>query len=163
MEAVKASEFPALLRELTIPGATVGPVLNDAGEPAKSGSGLEYGFTVTGQHGARIAWQVVFQEDGQLASDGPPAAYPEAVPAAPDRLVSADVEQSIAAWIGQSAAGPHVKAIARYSATSGRRGIQYGVRLDLYNGGRVFIQALWILEPGEQYTRDNKFRSREAV
>lgn len=160
---MKASEFPAFLRGLTIPGTTVGPVLNDKGEPAGSGSGLEYGFVVTGQHGARIAWQVVIQEDGQLATDGPPAAYPSSVPAEPDRLVSADVEQSIAAWIGASAAGPHVKHIARYSDVADRKGIEYGIRLDLYNGGRVFIQALWILEPDEPYTKDNKFRMRREV
>lgn len=160
---MKASEFPELLRGLTIPGATVGPVLNDQGEPAGSGSGLEYGFVVTGQHGARIAWQVIVQDDGQLAGEGPPAAYPAAVPAAPDKLVSLDVEQSIVSWIGQSAAGPHVRGMVRYSDTTGRLGIKYGVRLDLYSGGRVFIQALWILAPGETYTRDNKFRMRESV
>ena len=160
---MNASEFPALLRELEIPGATVGPVLNDKGEPAGSGSGLEHGFVVTGQNGARIAWQVITQEEGQLAGEGPPVPYLKAVPAQPDRLVSLDVEQSIAAWIGQSAAGPHIRGMVRYSDTIGRLGIKYGLRLDLYSGGRVFIQALWILEPGESYTRDNKFRMREAV
>lgn len=160
---MNASEFPALLRELKIPGATVGPVLNDKGEPAGPGSGLEHGFVVTGQHGGRIAWQVITQEDGQLAGEGPPVPYLEAIPAQPDRLVSLDVEQSIAAWIGQSAAGPHIRGMVRYSDTIGRLGIKYGLRLDLYSGGRVFIQALWILEPGESYTRDNKFRMREAV
>lgn len=160
---MKASEFPELLRGLTIPGATVGPVLNDQGEPAGPGSGLEYGFTVTGQHGARIAWQVLIQDDGQLAGEGPPIPHLEAIPAAPDKLVSLDVEQSIAAWIARSAAGPHVRGMVRYSDTIGRLGIKYGLRLDLYNGGRVFIQALWILAPGETYTRDNKFRMREEV
>jgi hypothetical protein len=160
---MNAEEFPALLRDLTIPGATVGPVLNDGGEPAGPGSGLEYGFTVTGQHGARTTWQVVVQKDGNLAGEGPPIGHPEAVPAAPDRLVLVDVEQSIAAWIGQSAAGPHVRGMVRYSDTIGRLGIKYGLRLDLYDGSRVFIQVLWILEPGEQYTRDNKFRMRESV
>lgn len=160
---MNADEFPALLREMTIPGATVGPVLNDKGEPAGPGSGLEYGFVVTGQSGARIAWQVIVQMDGQLAGEGPPIGHLEAIPAEPDKLVSLDVEQSIAAWIGQSAAGPHVKGMVRYSDTTGRLGIKYGLRLDLYSGGRVFIQALWILEPGEQYTRDNKFRMRESV
>jgi hypothetical protein len=159
---VKASEFPALLRELKIPGATVGPVLNDKGEPAGPGSGLEHGFVVTGQHGARIAWQVVIQEDGGIATDGPPAPYPAAVPAQPDRLVPKDVEASIAAWIGQSAAGEHIRQISRYS-DSGKHSIHYGIRLDLYDGGRVFIQALWILKPDESYSKDNKFRMREAV
>lgn len=160
---MKASEFPELLRGLTIPGATVGPVLNDKGEPAGSGSGLEYGFVVTGPSGARIAWQVITQDDGQLAGEGPPTPYPEPIPVAPDKLVSLDVEQSIAAWIGTSAAGPHVKGMVRYSDTTGRLGIEYGLRLDLHNGGRVFIQALWILEPNEPYTRDNKFRMRKEV
>lgn len=158
-----ASEFPELLRGLTIPGATVGPVLNDKGEKAGSGSGLEHGFVVTGQHGARIAWQVLVQDEGQLAGEGPPIPTLEAIPAEPDRLVSLDVEQSIAAWIGQSEAGPHVRGMVRYSDTTGRLGIKYGLRLDLYSGGRVFIQALWILEPGEAYTRDNKFKMRERV
>ncbi len=159
---MNASEFPALLRELEIPGATVGPVLNDKGEPAGPGSGMQHGFVVTGQHGARIAWQVALQNDGGLAGDGPPAPYPQAVPAQPDRLTCKDVEASIAAWIGQSPAGPHIKEIARYSDDP-KRGIRYGLRLDLYGGGRVFIQALWILGPGEPYSKDNKFRMRESV
>jgi hypothetical protein len=159
---VKASEFPALLRGLKIEGATVGPVLNDSGEPAGPGSGLEHGFVVTGQNGARIAWQVAVQEDGQLASDGPPAAYPEAPEIEADRLVCRDVEAAITNWIGRSVAGPHVREMRRYSDGE-KRGIRYGLSLDLYSGGRVFIQALWILEPGETYTRDNKFRMREAV
>lgn len=160
---MKASEFPALLRELQIEGATVGPVLNDKGEPAGPGSGLEHGFVVTGQSGARIAWQVITQDDGQLAGEGPPIPHLEIIPARPDRLVSVEVEQSIAAWISRSAAGPHVRGMVRYSDTTGRLGIKYGLRLDLYSGGRVFIQALWILKPGETYTRDNKFRMREEV
>lgn len=160
---MKASEFPGLLRELKIDGADVGPVLNDKGEPAGSGSGLEYGFTVTGQHGARIAFQVATQEDGMAAGDGPPVPYPQAVPAQPDRLVCRDVEASIASWIGQSEAGSHVKAIKRYSDEPGRKGIRFGLALDLYSGGRVFIQALWILEPGEAYSKDNKFRMRDEV
>lgn len=160
---MNASEFPALLRELEIPGATVGPVLNDKGEPAGPGSGLEHGFVVTGQRGARIAWQVALQDNGGLATDGPPAAYPQAVPAQPDRLVCQDVEASIAAWLGQSSAGPHIREIGRYSDNRKGRSIHYGLRLDLYDGGRVFIQALWILGPGEPYSKDNKFRMCESV
>lgn len=159
---MKATEFPALLRELEIPGATVGPVLNDKNEPAGPGSGVQHGFTVTGQHGARITFQVALQEDGGLAGDGPPAAYPEAVPAELDRLVCRDVEGCIASWLGRSTAGPSIREMRRYSDGE-KRGIHYGLRLDLYDGGRVFIQALWILEPGENYSRDNKFRMREAV
>jgi hypothetical protein len=153
---VEASEFPALFRELEIPGASVKPA------EGKSGSGVEHGFIVTGRHGARIAWQVAIQKDGQLAGDGPPAAYPEAVPAEPDLLVCADVEASIAAWIGQSAAGPHVRTMRRYSETK-ETGLRYGLALDLYSGGRVFIQALWILEPGETPDKDNKYRMRDSV
>lgn len=159
---MKASEFPALLRELEIPGVTVGPVLNDAGEPARPGSGVEHGFTVTSPHGARIAFQVALQEDGNLASDGPPATYPQMPEIDDERLVCQDVEAAIANWIGRSVAGPHIREIRRYS-DNGNQSIHYGLRLDLYSGGRVFIQALWILGPGEKYTRDNKFRMREAV
>ncbi|AXH66433.1 hypothetical protein SEA_SATIS_284 [Streptomyces phage Satis] len=160
---MKASEFPDFLRELKIEGAVVGPVLNDKGEPAGPGSGLQYGFLVTSQHGARIAFQVATQEDGMTAGDGPPAPYPQAVPVQPDRLVCRDVETSIAAWIGQSSAGRHVRAMKQYSDEPGRKGIRFGLVLDLYSGGRVFIQALWILEPGEAYTKDNKFRMRDEV
>jgi len=159
---VKASEFPGLLRGLEIPGVTVGPVLNDSGEPAGPGSGLEHGFAVTSGSGARIAFQVALQEDGNLASDGPPAAYPEMPEIEDDRLVCRDVEAAVANWLGRSPAGQHIRQIHRYS-DGDKRGIQYGLSLDLYSGGRVFIQALWILEPGEKYTRDNKFRMREAV
>lgn len=159
---MKASEFPALLRGLEIPGTTVGPVLNDAGEAAGPGSGMQYGFTVASQHGARIAFQVVLQEDGNLASDGPPAPYPEAPEVEDDLLVCRDIEAAVANWLGRSAAGPHIREIRRYSDGE-RQSIHYGLRLDLYGGGRVFIQALWILKPGEKYTRDNKFRMRESV
>ncbi|AYD81435.1 hypothetical protein SEA_JUSTBECAUSE_280 [Streptomyces phage JustBecause] len=159
---MKASEFPDLLRGLEIPGVTVGPVLNDKGEPAGPGSGLEYGFVVTSAHGARMAFQVALQEEGGATGDGPPAPYPEAVEIEEDRLVCRGVEASVANWIGRSEAGKHIREISRYSDGE-KRGIRYGLRLDLYNGGRVFIQALWILEPNEPYTRDNKFRMREAV
>lgn len=152
---MKASEFPDALRELKIEGASVKPA------EGKPGSGVEHGFIVTGQHGARIAWQVATQEDGLMAGTGNPAAYPAAVPTAPDRLVCADVEASIACWIGQNL-GQHISEIVRYSETRDR-GIRYGLRLDLYSGGRVFIQALWILEPGEEPNRDNKYRMRNAV
>lgn len=153
---MKAEEFPELLQGMEIPGASVKPA------EGKSGSGLEHGFIVTGQHGARIAWQVAVQLDGLSTGDGPPAAFPEAVPQESDRLVCADVEACIAAWIGQSAAGPHIRKIFRYSADR-RRAIHYGLRIDLYTGGRVFIQALWILDPDEKPDSDNKFRMREAV
>lgn len=153
---VKAEEFPALLRGLGIPGASVKPA------NGKPGSGLEHGFIVSGQHGARIAWQVAVQADGLMAGGGPPASSPEAVEQDADRLVCADVEASIAAWIGQSAGGQYVREMVRYSGDR-RRAIHYGLRLDLYSGGRVFIQALWILEPGEQPNGDNKYRMREAV
>lgn len=159
---MKAEDFPALLRELVIEGASVGPVLNGKGEPAGPGSGLQHGFVVTGQHGARIAFQVALQEEGGATGDGPPTAYPQAVGAQPDRLVCRDVEASIASWIGQSEAGPHIREMRRYSDNK-KQSIHFGLVLDLYNGGRVFIQALWILEPGEDYSRDNKFRMREAV
>lgn len=152
---MKASEFPALLRELDVPGASVKPA------DGKPGTGLQHGFIVSGQHGARIAWQVATQEDGLLAGEGPPAAFPAAVPAEPDRLVVADVEASIAAWIAGKA-GEHIKEITRYSTTRDR-GIRFGLRLDLYSGGRVFIQALWILEPDEEPNGDNKYRMRDAV
>lgn len=157
-----ASEFPALLRGLEIPGASVGPVLNGKGEPAGPGSGLQHGFVVTGQHGARIAFQVALQGDGGVSGTGPPASYPQAVAAAPDRLVCRDVEASIASWLGQSAAGPHIREMRRYSDNK-KQSIHFGLAIDLYSGGRVFIQALWILEPGEDYARDNKFRMRETV
>jgi len=158
---VKASEFPDALRELKIEGATVGPVVNKDGEPAPAGSGVQHGFLVTGQHGARIAWQVATQEDGLLAGTGPSVAYPSSVPVAPDRLVCADVEASIAHWVGKNL-GEHISEMVRYSETRDR-GIRYGLRIDLYSGGRVFIQALWILEPGEEPNRDNKYRMRDAV
>lgn len=153
---MKAEEFPAFLRGLEVPGASVKPA------EGKPGSGLEHGFIVTGQHGARIAWQVAVQPDGLMAGEGPPAGFPETVPQEPDRLVCADVEACIASWVGLSEAGPHVREIFRYS-NDRRRGIHYGLRIDLYTGGRVFIQALWILEPDEKPDNDNKFRMREAV
>jgi hypothetical protein len=159
---VKASEFPALLRGLEIPGVTVGPVLNDSGEPAGPGSGLEHGFVVTASSGARIAFQVALQEDGNLASDGPPATYPEMPEIEGDRLVCRDIEAAVANWIGRSAAGEHVRQIRRYS-DGAKQSIKYGLCLDLYSGGRMFIQALWILDPGEKYTRDNKFRMLDEV
>lgn len=153
---MNAEEFPALLRGLTIPGATVKPA------NGKPGSGLELGFIVTGQHGARIAWQVALRKHGGLPTEGPPAAYPEAIQIEPDRLVCRDVEASIANWIGLSAAGPDIKKIVRYSEIR-KAGIRYGLRLDLHDGGQVFIQALWILEPGEEPNGDNKFRMHDSV
>jgi hypothetical protein len=153
---VKASEFPELMRNLEIPGASVKPA------EGKPGSGMERGFLVIGNHGARIAWQVATQNNGLLASGGPPAIFPVAVPAEPNRLVLADVEASIGTWIGGSVAAPHVRVVNRYSESTRYR-IKYGLSMDLYSGGRVFIQALWILEPGEEPGRDNKYRMRDAV
>lgn len=160
---MKAEEFPALLQGMEIPGVTVGPVLNDQGEPAKPGSGLAHGFLVTAPSGARIAWQVAVQIDGLMEGDGPAALFPEAVGLGDGQLVCADVEACIGAWIGRSAAAPHVQKIVRYSNGDSHRAIRYGLRLDLYTGGRVFAQALWILDPGEEPNRDNKYRMREAV
>ncbi|MFE0472659.1 hypothetical protein ACFW2V_13690 [Streptomyces sp. NPDC058947] len=158
---MQADEFPVLLRELTIPGATVGPVVNDKGEPAKPGSGLQYGFRVVGKHGACIIWQVALQGDGAQASGS--AVFPAAVPAQPDKLVTADVEASIAAWIGQSEAAGHVVNLKRYSQASPVSGLRYGLALTLDTGGRVFIQPLWTLETNERPTKDNKCKIRDVV
>lgn len=158
---MQADEFPALLRELTISGATVGPVVNDRGEPAKPGSGLQHGFLVTSEHGARIAWQVAFQKDGGQASGS--VVYPAAVPVQPDKLVTVDVEASIAAWIGQSEAAQYVVGLKRYSDNGTVSGLRYGLALTLEAGGRVFIQPLWTLRPDERFEKDNKFRLLDAM
>lgn len=159
---MNADEFPKLLRELTIEGATVGPVLSDRGEPAGPGSGLESGFTVTGQHGARMAWQVALQREGVQPGVSSPV-FPAAVPAEPDKLVAADVEASIAAWIGQSSAREHVTDIDLYSANPSVTGSRYGVKVTLASGGRVFIQLLWTLRPDEKFERDNKYRILDVI
>lgn len=151
-----ASQFPALLRELQIPGASVKPA---DGEP---GSGIEHGFIVTAQHGARMAWQVIIQDDGVMATDGPPAAFPEAIEIQPDRMQCAHVEACIASWIGTSPGGQHVREVRRYSDIEDRA-IHFGLTLDLHSGGRVFMQALWILEPGEVPNGENKYRMLDAV
>lgn len=159
---MNVDEFPALMQELTIPGADVGPVVNDRGEPAGPGSGLHGGFLVTGQHGARMAWQVALQRAGaQSGTDSP--VFPAAIPAAPDKLVAADVEASIAAWIGQSRAAEHVTEVSLYSLNATVSALGYGVRLTLASGGRVFIQLVWTLRPDEKPTSDNKFRLLDAV
>lgn len=152
---MQAEDFPALMRDLTIPGATVKPA---DGNP---GSGLEHGFIVSGDHGARMAWQVAVQRDGAKATGT--AVFPPAVPAQPDKLVTADVEASIAAWLGQSSAAEHIAELTRYSQNSTVSGLRYGLRVTLESGGRAFIQPLWTLEPGEQPDGDNKYRIRDAV
>jgi len=153
---MKASEFPALMRELTIPGATVRPA------DGKSGSGLEHGFIVTGEHGGRMAWQVAIQEDGAKVSGT--AVFPAAAPAQPDKLVTADIEASIAAWIGQSKAAEYVVSLELQSkANASVRGLRYGLGITLDTGGRVFIQPLWTLEPGEKPDGGNKYQIRDAV
>jgi hypothetical protein len=149
-------EFASALRELTIPGASVRPA------DGKSGSGLEYGILVTGQHGGRMAWQVALQRDGVQPGSGSPV-FPAAVPAEPDKLVTADVEASIAAWIGGSELAAHVTDLVRYSATGSVGGRRYGLKLTLDEGGRVFIQPLWTLEPGEDPNSDNKGQIRDVV
>lgn len=152
---MQADEFPALLRELTVPGAKVHPA------DGKPGSGLQHGFIVTGEHGARMAWQVAVQKDGAQPSGA--AVFPAAVPAQPDKLVAADVEASIGAWIGQSKGAQHVVNLIRYSLKTDVSGLRYGLALTLDTGGRVFIQLLWTLDPGEQPSRDNKYDVRDAV
>lgn len=154
---MQASEFPALLRDLVIPGTTVKPA------DGKPGSGLEYGFIVTGQHGARMAWQVAIQEEGAQPPEGEAVSFPAAVPAQPDKLVTADVEASIAAWIGQSGAANHVVDLKRYSESAAVRGLRYGLKITLDTGGRVFIQPLWALRPGERPDGGNKYRILDAV
>ncbi len=153
---MKANEFPAFLRTLNIPGISVKAA---GGRP---GSGLETGFITTDARGARIAWQVVFQDEGFPVGEGPAILFPETVPLAPERLVPADLEKCIAAWIGQSEAAPHVSGVFLYGGT-GRRSILHGMRLDLYTGGRVFIQALWILAPGENPDASNKYRTHNTI
>lgn len=159
---MKAEEFPALLRDLTIPGTTVGPVVSKAGEPAGPGSGLQHGFLVTGQHGGRMAWQVALQVDRAEAKTGTPPAFPAAVPADVYQLMSADVEASIAAWIGQSPAAASVREIERYSLNPNRC-IRYGLKVTLHNGERVFIQQVWALGPDEDPGSGNKYQARETV
>lgn len=154
---MKAEEFPAILRELTIPGATVKPA------DGKPGSGLEHGFIVTGEHGGRMAWQVALQIEGAVAGSSSAAVFPAAVPAQPDKLVAADVEASIGAWIGQSKAAGWVVEVTRYSMKSTVSALRYGLRLTLETGGRVFIQLLWTLDPGEKPGPDNKYAIRDAV
>lgn len=153
---MKASDFPALLRDLEIPGASVKPA---DGSP---GTGLNHGFVVTAQHGARMAFQVAFHEDGKAAGDGPLAVFPEAIEIQPDRMQCAHVEANIAAWIGASPAAPYVRSIFRYSDKEDRA-LHFGLTIDLYSGGRVFIQALWILEPGEIPDDENKYRMHNAA
>ena len=153
---MNADEFPAILRELTIPGATVRPA------DGKPGSGLEHGFLVIGQHGGRMAWQVALQRDGVQTTPGSPA-FPAAVPVQPDKLVAADVEASIAAWIGQSDIAGHVTELTRYSLNEPVSALRYGLKLTLDTGGRVFIQPLWTLEPGEAPDGGNKYRILDAV
>jgi hypothetical protein len=153
---MRADEFAAELRGLTIPGATV------RSADGKPGSGLQYGFLVTGQHGGRMAWQVALQKDGAQAGANSPT-FPAAVPAQPDKLVAADVEASIAAWIGQSELAEHVTELVRYSTNGSVSALRYGLRLTLDEGGRVFIQVLWTLEPGENPTPDYKYEIRDAV
>lgn len=153
---MKADEFPLLLRGLTIPGASVRPA---DGAP---GSGLQYGFIVTGQHGARMAWQVALQADGVKELDSSPV-FPAAVATQPDKLVSADVEASIGAWIGQSAAAGHIGELTRYSADPKQTGIRYGLRVTLRTGERVFIQLLWTLAPDEKPGPGNKYVLLDAV
>lgn len=153
---MKTEEFVAALRELTIPGATVKPA------DGKPGSGLEHGFIVTAEHGARMAWQVALQKDGAQAGTDSPV-FPAAVPAQPDKLVTADVEASIAAWIGGSDLARYVTDLDRYSSNSTVSGLRYGLRVTLDEGGRVFIQPLWTLEPDEKPHGDNKYKIRDAV
>jgi hypothetical protein len=151
-----ASGFPELLRGLEIPGASVKPA------DGKPGTGLNHGFIVTAQHGARMAFQVIHQDDGTQAGDGPPPAFPEAIEIQSDRMQCAHVEAGIAAWIGTSPAAPYVRSIVRYSDKESRA-IHFGLALDLHTGGRVFIQALWILGPDEIPDDENKHRMRDAV
>lgn len=153
---MKADEFPALLRELTVQGAAVHPA------EGKPGSGLEHGFLVTGQHGGRMAWQVALYTNRTEARTGTPPAFPAAVPAEPDQLASADVEACIAAWIGQSPAAASVREVVRYSDDPGR-GIKYGLKVVLHNGEQVYIQQLWALGPGEEPGPDNKYEARQTV
>lgn len=153
---MEASEFPELIKDLTIPGASVRPA------EGKPGSGLEYGFLITGQHGGRMAWQVALQGEG-VQSGTSTAVFPAAVTAQPDKLVTADMEASIAAWIGQSEAADHVTGLVRYSENPGVGGLRYGLRLTLDSGSRVFIQPLWTLEPGEKPDDGNKYRILDAV
>lgn len=159
---MKADEFPDLLKGLTIQGATVGPVVNKAGEAAKPGSGLQHGFLVTGQHGGRMAWQVTLQTARTEAKTGISPSFPAAVPADAYQLMSADVEASIAAWIGQSPAASSVREVERYSSNPDRK-IRYGLKVTLHNGERVFIQQVWALRPDEDPGPDNKYAVRDTV
>lgn len=150
------TEFPDLIKGLMISGASVRPA------EGKPGSGLEHGFLVTGQHGGRMGWQVALQKEGGTPGTSR-AVFPAAVPAQPDKLVTADVEASIAAWIGQSDAADHVTELVRYSDNPSVGGLRYGLKLTLDSGGRVFIQPLWTLEPGEKPDGGNKYRILDAV
>lgn len=153
---MNVDEFAAGLRELTIPGATVRPA------DGKPGSGLVHGLLVTGKHGGRVAWQVALQKDGAQPGSASPV-FPTAVPAQPDKLVLADLEASMAAWIGSSDLAEHVVEVRRYSINRGVSGLRYGLALTLDEGGRVFIQPLWTLEPNEKPTPDNRYEIRDAV
>lgn len=70
---------------------------------------------------------------------------------------------SIAAWIGGSEPAEHVTDLMRYSTNHTVSGLRYGLRITLDEGGRVFIQVLWTLDPNEQPTSDNKGEIRDAV
>ncbi|MCP9209581.1 hypothetical protein [Streptomyces cucumeris] len=139
---MKADEFPTLLRELTVSGVSVRPA---DGEP---GSGLQYGILMEDREGARIAWQVALYTDDKAESKtGPPTAFPAVVPARSAPPDPAAAEASIAAWLGLSVAADSIQDIQYYSADPGRA-IQFGLKITLHNGERVFIQKLWSRRSG---------------
>lgn len=164
---MRAEDFPALLGGMELPGVEVKPA------NGKPGSGLNLGFLVTSPTGARMAWQVLLTTDGAEPVEGAPTVRHE-MPPMPEavergRLTLAEIPAAICAWISRSPAAPFIAEIGRYTsvAKDGKTGQVRqelpGIRLALRNGEAVWLHLLWMLEPDEGPTPDNKGRPRPAV